>query len=51
MLTEAQARQRIQSMQNQGEKRVGTLLVNFGLEAVDFNAIIRGEDGQEIVAS
>lgn len=48
MLTESQARARIRSIENLGEKRVDTLLLNFGLQAVDFNAIIRSGSGREI---
>lgn len=48
MLTETQARERIRSIENPGERRVNTLLLNFGLQAINFNAQIRDERDREI---
>lgn len=48
MPTESEARQRIQAQQNPDEKRVNTLLLDLGFNAVDFNTRIFDENGQEI---
>lgn len=48
MLSESEARERIRALENGGEKRVNTLLLDLGFEAVDFNVRIFDENGQEI---
>jgi len=48
MLTESQARQMIQALQNLGEKRVNTLLLNLGFDAIAFNPEILDGNDQKI---
>jgi len=48
LLTEEEARSRIKKIPNAEEKRVDTLLLNLGFNAVDFNAKICNEKGQDI---
>lgn len=48
MLTESEARARVQAMQTSEERRVNTLLLDFGMNAVDFNTTILNAEGQEI---
>jgi DGQHR domain-containing protein len=48
MLPEAESRARVQAMRNSWEQRVNTLLLDFGMDAVDFNARILNTANQEI---
>jgi len=48
VLSEQQARQRISQLQNQEEKRVNKLLLDFGFQAVDFNIVITNSAAQQI---
>jgi len=48
LLSELEAREKISHLQNEEEKRVNTLLMNFGFSAIDFNTRIFKENGQEI---
>jgi hypothetical protein len=47
VLPESEARRRVQALRNPEEQRVNTLLLDLGINAVDFNARISNENRQE----